>query len=164
VAGHRPIIGCDPGLSGALALLREDGSMELRDIPTIEAKPRRMIDLHATAHIFDVWAKEAPSVWLEQVGARPTDGAMQAFCFGGMWWALKAMAAAHYMPLETVAPVRWRRAMGLNAGEGKDFSRARASNLLPRYAHLWPLKGHDGRAEAALIALYGQRQAMQVAA
>jgi hypothetical protein len=30
--------------------------------------------------------------------------------------------------------------------------------LLPQAAHQWPLRKHDGRAEAALLALYGARQ------
>jgi hypothetical protein len=42
--------------------------------------------------------------------------------------------------------------------KAKDAARARASQLLPQAAHQWPLKKHDGRAESALIALYGARQ------
>jgi hypothetical protein len=37
-------------------------------------------------------------------------------------------------------------------------SARRASELLPRFAGLWPLVKHDGRAEAALLALYGARE------
>ena len=155
----RPILGIDPGVTGALCLLRPDGSFDLHDVPTLDVKPRRILDLHALAAIFRDWADENPTVWIELVGPRPTDGSVAAFSFGGMWWGLKAMAAAYAMPLETVAPIRWRRAMGLQAGDGKDASRARASALLPRLAPHWPLKGHDGRAESALIALFGQRQA-----
>jgi hypothetical protein len=39
----------------------------------------------------------------------------------------------------------------------KDGARARASQLLPGAADQWPLVKHDGRAEAALIALWGIR-------
>jgi len=46
-----------------------------------------------------------------------------------------------------VAPVRWKRALAVPAG--KDGARARASALLPRAAHLWPLVKHDGRAAEA---------------
>jgi hypothetical protein len=42
--------------------------------------------------------------------------------------------------------------------KSKDGCRARASQLLPEAADQWPLRRHDGRAEAALIALYGARQ------
>jgi hypothetical protein len=42
--------------------------------------------------------------------------------------------------------------------KAKDGARARASQLLPAGVQLWPLVKHDGRAEAALLALYGVRQ------
>ena len=159
--GAPVIIGIDPGVTGALALLRPDQSLRVIDIPTLDVKPRRTLDLGALAGIFDDLAKEAPNVWIELVGPRPTDGTVGAFSFGGMFWGLKALCAAHYMPIDSVAPVKWRRAMGLQAGDDKDASRARASQLLPRAAHNWPLKKHDGRAEATLIALYGARLQQQ---
>ena len=57
--------------------------------------------------------------------------------------------------LVLVPPQVWKRRFNLTSD--KDASRARASELLPAHAHLWPLKEHDGRAEAALLALYGAR-------
>jgi hypothetical protein len=42
--------------------------------------------------------------------------------------------------------------------KSKDGCRARASQLLPAAAHQRPLRRHDGRAEAALIALFGAQQ------
>ena len=153
------ILGIDPGASGALCLLRLDGSADIRDIPMLDVRPRRVVNLHALAAIIAGWQGEGATAWIELVGPRPTDGSVAAFSFGANFSALRAMCVAHHMPLETVAPVRWRRAMGLGAGDGKDASRARASALLPRSAHLWPLVKHDGRAEAALIAIYGRTQA-----
>ena len=41
--------------------------------------------------------------------------------------------------------------------KAKDGARARASELLPSYSHLWQRVKDDGRAEAALIALWGAR-------
>jgi hypothetical protein len=35
---------------------------------------------------------------------------------------------------------------------------------MPAAAHLWPLIKHDGRAEAALLALYGLRSLERTAA
>ena len=149
------VLGIDPGVTGALALLSADRSCRIIDLPTLDVKPRRVLDLARLADIFDDLASAAPMVWLELVGPRPTDGSVGAFSFGGMFWGLRAMCAAHRMPLEMVAPVKWRRAMGLRAGDGKDASRARASQLLPEASRNWPLVKHDGRAEAALIGLYG---------
>ncbi len=152
---QRPILGVDPGVTGALTLLWPDQSCRVIDMPTLEVKPRRVLDLAKLADIFDDLEKHRPAVWMEQVGPRPTDGCVAAFSFGGMYWGLRSMCAAHRLPLEVVAPVKWRRAIGLKAGDGKDASRARASQLLPHASRNWPLVKHDGRAESALIALYG---------
>ena len=38
-----------------------------------------------------------------------------------------------------------------------EFHRARASQLLPHLADCWKAKGAHGRAEAALLALYGAK-------
>lgn len=46
----------------------------------------------------------------------------------------------------------------LAAPAAKDGARARASQLLPAHAQLWPLKKHDGRAESAMIAVFGLRE------
>ena len=54
-----------------------------------------------------------------------------------------------------MTPQRWKKALSL--GQGKDAARARASQLLPAHAHYWQRVKDDGRAEAALIAVYGQR-------
>ena len=149
------ILGIDPGASGALTLLQPDRSCRVIDLPMLDVKPRRVLDLAALADIFDDLAVHRPVVWMELVGPRPTDGTVGAFSFGGMFWGLRSMIAAHRLVLELVAPVKWRRAVGLRAGDDKDASRARASQLLPHASRNWPLVKHHDRAESALIALYG---------
>ena len=57
------------------------------------------------------------------------------------------------IPLTRVSPLTWRKA--LQVPRGKDGSRLRASELLPAYAELWRRRRDDGRAEAALLALWG---------
>jgi crossover junction endodeoxyribonuclease RuvC len=52
-----------------------------------------------------------------------------------------------------VAPAIWKKHFGLSTD--KDASRALAGQTFPDQADLWKLKKQDGRAEAALIALYG---------
>ncbi|MBB6254110.1 hypothetical protein [Nitrospirillum iridis] len=155
MTGH-VVIGIDPGLSGAIAVLSPDGALVVHDMPT-HRLTRTELDLPALAHIFDGLAKEAaPVAFLERVGAMPGQGVSSMFKFGTCFGALQGLLAAHFIPVTLVTPQSWKRAMGCPAG--KDAARARASQLLPRQAGLWPLKKHDGRAEAALIALYGQRQ------
>ncbi len=58
-------------------------------------------------------------------------------------------------PVTLVSPVKWKKALAVPAA--KDGARARASQLLPECAGMWPLVKDHGKAEAALIALYGFR-------
>jgi crossover junction endodeoxyribonuclease RuvC len=155
-------LGIDPGLSGAIASYDPaTGDLVVHDIPTHtlkrNGKTKREIDLHATARIMDDLASSAgASITVEQVGAMPSQGVSSVFAFGKAYGALLALAASTFVPLHTVTPQVWKKA--LQVPSAKDGARARASALLPRHAGLWPRAKDDGRAEAALIALYASRQ------
>lgn len=150
------ILGIDPGLSGALALYDVDGSLEVMDIPTLQMRTKRVLDEYALARIIDNWSVRIHEVWLEQVGVRPGEGAVGAFTFGRGYGALRGICAANFLTIMDVTPQGWKAALKVRGD--KDESRQRASALFPRSGGLWPLKKHDGRAEAALIALHGMRQ------
>ena len=153
--GASAILGIDPGLSGALALYDVDGSLEVIDIPTLQLK-KRVVDEYALARIIDAWSGRVREVWLEQVGTRPGEGAVGAFTFGRGYGVLRGICAANFLPIFDVTPAGWKSAMKVRGD--KDESRLRASALFPRHADMWALKKHDGRAEAALIALHGFNQ------
>lgn len=160
-------LGIDPGLSGAIALyVPSEDTMLIGDVPVHElkrnGKTRREVDVHALAAMIADCAPYKPHVWIEHVSAMPGEGAVGAFTFGKVVGLLTGVCIASGLVLERVTPSVWKKAMGVTAD--KDGTRARASALLPAHASKWPLKKHDGRAEAALIALYGARQTMQVAA
>jgi crossover junction endodeoxyribonuclease RuvC len=63
------------------------------------------------------------------------------------------IVAALELPMTVVQPVQWKRALSVPAA--KDAARARASQLIPGAAGYWTRRKDDGRAEAALIALWG---------
>lgn len=155
------LAGIDPGLSGAIALMRLDdvGPLEILDMPTfqvmVNGKKRRRFDLTALARWFDLHAKDIKEVVLENPQARPAMNSASVFGLGFSVGVAQAMVSAHFVPIRLVAPAAWKKAMGLTAD--KDATRMIASQRLPTSAHLWPNKGHDGRAEAALLALYGKR-------
>ena len=153
------ILGIDPGLSGAIAFLGPDGTVEVIDMPTLAlrrgGKAKRELDLIALARMFDERVSTIRHAFVEQVGAMPGQGIASMFAFGKAYGALLGVLSANFIPMTTVSPVVWKKALAVPAG--KDAARARASQLLPRSAYLWPLTKHDGRAEAALIALYGER-------
>lgn len=155
------ILGIDPGISGALALyLPATDEMFVGDVPVLEIKKgkqtKRRVDLHRLVAMMRDCAAYKPTVWIEDVATRPGEGAVGAFSFGRTVGQLEMAAVAMELPLERVTPQAWKKA--LNVLADKDAARARASMLMPKHAHCWPLKKHVDRAEAALIALYGARR------
>lgn len=152
----RTIIGVDPGKQGAIALYRPDtGALTVFDVPVFTGK-KTVVDHYGLARLVEKMAQTQATVWLELVGTRPGEGAVGAFDFGRTYGLLLGVCAAHYLPISFVTPATWKAALKVRGD--KEVSRQRAAELFPRHGGLWPLKKHDGRAEAALIALYGARQ------
>lgn len=153
------LLGIDPGLSGAIAEWRPaTGELVVHDMPTFQltrgGKSKREIDLYALARIVDNLSAANLAV-VELVGSMPGQGASSTFAFGKAAGIALMACAANFIPIEQVAPRTWKRAMLV--ADGKDGSRARASALLPKHAHLWQRVKDDGRAEAALMALHAER-------
>lgn len=155
-------LGVDPGYSGALAFygpVRDE--LAIYDMPVFKlAKVRggtkTVVDLLHLAAIIDENVKDRKVIaFIEAVGARPGEAPQGAFNFGFGAGVLHGVCAAHFLRIENVSPQRWKRALGVPAD--KDGARYRAAQLLPQHARHWPLKKHDGRAEAALLALYGSK-------
>lgn len=90
---------------------------------------------------------------IEQVGGIPGQAAHGAFTFGHGAGFIAGAALALGFRVEKIPPMRWKSALKVPAD--KRGAIARASELLPAYAHLWPLMKDDGKAEAAMLALYG---------
>lgn len=153
------ILGVDPGLSGALALYNpHDGELITIDMPTLAAGTgsKRVLDEVHLARTVDVWAANIHMCFLEKVHAMPKQGVTSSFNFGMGYGIVKGIIAANMVPVTLVPPRTWKSATKTPAS--KDAARARASQIFPRFSDQWPLKKHDGRAEAALIAYYGASQ------
>ena len=135
------VIGIDPGKSGALCAMEDGAIIDLIDMP---------VDTEG----FDRWAVRflAPRFFLEKVGGLPGQSAPRAFAFGEHVGWLKA-TIRRFGPMVPVTPQRWKA--DLAVPRDKKLAIARATELLPTEAHRWPLAKHDGRAEAAMIALWG---------
>lgn len=156
----RLILGIDPGLSGALALLDPANfEVETFDMPTLRlargGKGRREIDLSSLARLVDDRATSIEHAYIEMAGARPGQGTASMFAFGKGYGIVLGIVSANFIPLTTVAATKWKRRLSVPAA--KDGARARAGELLPSAARQWTLVKDNGRAEAALIALYGAR-------
>ncbi len=151
------ILGIDPGLDGAIAVLTETGELvEIHDMPTLldGAKGRRAVNPALFASI--VRSTHASRAYCELIGPRPTDGTTGAFGFGRTRGIIEGVLAAAGIPLEMIAPPVWKRASSIAPGkENKDSARSVAISRWPSEAALFARKCDCDRAEAALIGLAG---------
>lgn len=123
------------------------------DMPTYQDKGKARVDgARLGAIMREAGAEHA---FLERVGAMPGQGVSSMFAFGRALGIVEGVLGALCLPFTWLAPAQWKMALRVPADKGA--ARARASQLLPAGATHWPLVKHDGRAEAALIGLYGAR-------
>lgn len=149
------VIGIDPGLSGAIALLRDGEYAEVWDMPTMGRGSGNKQQINA-AEVGKLLRECPPCIaWIEQVGAMPGQGVSSMFNFGKAAGAALGALGALQFPVREVGPVKWKREFGL-IGKEKDMARTFAQQIMPT-APL-SLKKHCGRADALLIARYGYTQ------
>ena len=142
------IVGIDPGLSGAFALLVGDRLEEVRDMPTITVRGRGQIT--AAGVVDAIVALNPDHVVIEQVGVMPRQGIASGFNFGYGAGILEGVVAALSRPLTMVRPNRWKQEAAVPTD--KNAARQMASRLWPDQSHLFARVRDDGRAEAALLA------------
>jgi crossover junction endodeoxyribonuclease RuvC len=148
------VIGIDPGLSGAIALVCDGQYAEVWDMPTMGRGSGNKQQINA-AEVGRILRGCPPcAAWIEQVGAMPGQGVSSMFNFGKAAGAALGALGALQIPVAEVTPVKWKREFGL-IGKEKDMARTVAIQRMPS-APL-SLKKHCGRADALLIALYGWR-------
>ena len=148
------VLGVDPGLSGALCLLRiSDRQISLFDMPVTDGR----VDPAKLAGIVEMCKMQGSIVAaVENVSSMPRQAG--AFNFGRSAGVVHGVLGAMGVPMELVSPNVWKGAMGLRklAGETQDANKTRARELASK---LWPSNAaefkrvkDDGRAEAALLA------------
>lgn len=156
------ILGIDPGLSGAMALV-ESGRrlLMLEDLPVAangSGKVSRQIDAPALAELVRNACCLASGAYLmavlEKPAAMPGQGVASMFSLGDSFGTLRGVIAAKGVPLEFASPAKWKKDMGLTSD--KDAGRSWASRLFPDAA-LSRKKDHN-RAEAIALACWGYRR------
>jgi crossover junction endodeoxyribonuclease RuvC len=153
------VLGVDPGLSGAAALLDHSGGLVLlADLPTVAsgkgAKVGRRIDAAGLARLLNPHRQHIKLAVLEQVAARPGQGVSSVFSLGDSFGAIRAVLACLGIPARLVAPAEWKKSYRLDSD--KERARARAIELFPG-ADLTRKADHN-RAEALLLARYALGQ------
>ena len=153
------IIGIDPGITGAIVALYDDGEIAaVFDMPVVK-KPngRREVDAANLAQKIEAMAALAPELVtavVEQVGAMPRQGVASVFSFGDSFGVIRGVLGALGIPVRRVTPNKWKKAAGL-VGQDKDRARTLAIEKWPKQAARFERKKDVGRADAALIAFFG---------
>lgn len=148
------IIGIDPGNTGAIAFLDDDGLINVEDMPLMANGKKKQVNAAELSKIISgMSVMEQPHAYVEKVGAMPGQGVSSMFNFGMGYGVIQGVLAALEIPYTLVTPQRWKKAAGL-IGKEKDNARTLAQQL---YAEA-PLgrKKDIGRADAILIARFGE--------
>lgn len=150
------VLGVDPGAGGALAMLdTELMALVIVDMPVATVRVgkshRRQISESWLADTLRLY--EPDCAYIERVHAMPRQGVTSAFTFGLAYGIVRGILAALAVPTALVTPQEWKRSFRL--GPDKSEARLVAARLLPMNAKDFTRVRDDGRAEAALLALFG---------
>ena len=151
------VCGIDPGISGALAFLHESPAT-LVDVVDMPTTPRvhgkgQQVDAHALSRL--LVEQHVACVYVERVSAMPGQGVTSMFHFGESVGIIEGVCAARMIPMIWVTPQRWKKHFGLFK-RGKDAALTVARERWPGTAStLFSRKKDVGRADAALIGLFG---------
>ena len=149
------IVGIDPGFSGAVAFLWPNMKLEIHDMPVLKnTKGKTELNLHILHELLTPEGDEPHMAVIEQVAAMRGQGVSSMFRFGETYGATQMAVAAHAMPIHYVTPAKWKGHFKLSRDKG--VSRSVAIQRFPKNAADFSRVKDDGRAEAALIALYGK--------
>lgn len=138
-------LGIDPGASGAIAGIEDDGSI---------VHVVRLSDTEAEiAHRFGLMISPYGKLFavIERVHAMPKQGVVSSFKFGQSYGFLRGLLAASMVPFEEVTPSVWQGAMGCRTKGDKNVTKQKAGQLFPA------MKVAHWNADAFLIAEYCRR-------
>lgn len=160
----RVVIGIDPGVNGAIAVLANGKPVKVFDMP-VNDRPsggqvlNTLAIHHALADICRVHTGAYIHAVIETPSTRPHDAPTNILRIGEGFGILKALLLVHRIPITEVRPQAWKGYYGLvKVGEYKPTkgdSRNKALTLWPAFGiHFARVKDHD-RAEAMLMAHWG---------
>ena len=132
------IIGIDPGLSGAIAILENNKVLNIFDIPVMSEGKKNKRQLNSALLVTllkeNINKEEEVAVVVEQVNAMPGQGVTSMFNFGQTFGALKGICAALELPIYFVRPSKWKKHFEL-INSSKDASRTKAIEMYPKLSN-----------------------------
>ena len=151
------IIGIDPGLSGALAILSNNKVISLIEMPVMSEgkKNKRQLNSAQLVKLLkdSINETEETVVVVEQVNAMPGQGVTSMFNFGQTFGAIKGICAALGLPIHFVRPAKWKKHFEL-INASKDASRTKVIEMYPSLSNELSKKKDVNKSDAILIARF----------
>ena len=151
------ILGIDPGLSGAIAILEKKKVLNLFDMPVMAEGKKNKKHLNSAQLVNIIRensiGEEEIVVVVEQVNAMPGQGVTSMFNFGQTFGAIKGVCAALNLPIFFVRPSKWKKYFEL-INSSKDSSRTKVIEMYPSLSSQLAKKKDVNKSDAILIARY----------
>ena len=151
------VIGIDPGLSGAIAILENNKVLGIFDMPVMSEgkKNKRQLNSAQLVNIIkeNIMKDEEITVVVEQVNAMPGQGVTSMFNFGQTFGAIKGVCAALNLPIFFVRPSKWKKHFEL-INSSKDSSRTKVIEMYPSLSNQLTKKKDVNKSDAILIAKF----------
>ena len=151
------IIGIDPGLSGAIAVLENNKVLNVFEMPVMSEgkKNKRQLNSALLVNLLkeNVINNEEVAIVVEQVNAMPGQGVTSMFNFGQTFGAIKGICAALGFPIFFVRPSKWKKYFEL-INSSKDSSRTKAIEMNPKLSNQLAKKKDVNKSDAILIARF----------
>ncbi len=151
------IIGIDPGLSGAIAILQDKKVLKIFDMPVMSDGKKNKKQLNS-AYLVNLIkentdSNEEVAVVVEQVNAMPGQGVTSMFNFGQTFGAIKGICAALNLSIFFVRPSKWKKHFEL-INSSKDSSRTKVIEMYPSISNQLTKKKDVNKSDAILIARF----------
>jgi len=151
------IFGIDPGVSGAICVLKKGKILEVHEMPTMidGKKNKRQVNGAEVTNIFlkEVDDENESRVVIEHVNAMPGQGVTSMFNFGQSFGVIKGICSALSLPIYFVRPAKWKKHFNL-IKTNKDASRTKVIQIYPGVSSKLSRKKDSNKADAILIARY----------
>jgi crossover junction endodeoxyribonuclease RuvC len=155
--------GIDSGKDGAVAVVTEDGLVDIHETPTVDVGKgsKREYDIGGMVQSMEAFkAKYELHGHYESVHAFAGQGVSSMFSQGRGYGIWEGILFTLHIPFEYVTPQRWKKALLDGLPKEKGSSVVAASRLFPDYRHLLVTPRNrlkDGNGDALLIAEYSRR-------
>ena len=148
------VMGIDPGNNGGVSIVK-NSNVKLPEIifslkmPTVAMFGKKIVDTTKVYNYLKPFKIDIAII--EKVHAMPRQGVTSSFQFGRGFGAIEAICYIFAKRVDYVAPVVWKKSMGIGSSKQDSLDMAR---LKFGSSDVWNKKSNDGIAEASLLTLY----------